>query len=180
VSGGLVVLVLASVVISLGLAPVFGLTTELIVGAAPQEQTGAASGISETGSELGGALGVAILGSLGVAIYRAGVATALPAGVPASVAAAAKDTLGGAVGVSASLPPALGEPLLAAARTAFVDGLHVTAAIAAIVGFGLALFALRTLREPGEPSEAPEECVGITPRLIPVAAAAVTPPRECF
>jgi MFS transporter, DHA2 family, multidrug resistance protein len=179
VSGGLIVLVVASVVISLGLAPVFGLTTELIVGAAPQEQTGAASGISETGSELGGALGVAILGSLGVAIYRAGVATALPAGVPASVAAAAKDTLGGAVGVSASLPPALGEPLLAAARTAFVDGLHVTAAIAAIVGFGLALFALRTLREPVTPSAAPEERVAIKPALVPVAAA-VTPPRECF
>ena len=52
-------LVVASVVISLGLAPVFGLTTELIVGSAPPERAGAASGISETGAELGGALGIA-------------------------------------------------------------------------------------------------------------------------
>ena len=44
-------------IISLGLAPVFTLTTELIVGSAPPERAGAASGISETGAELGGALG---------------------------------------------------------------------------------------------------------------------------
>src|SRR5918994_1238356 len=59
VTDGLVVLVAGSVVTSLGMAPVFGLTTEMIVGSAPPEQAGAASGISETGSELGGALGIA-------------------------------------------------------------------------------------------------------------------------
>jgi DHA2 family multidrug resistance protein-like MFS transporter len=67
-SNGLVALVIASVIISLGLAPVFGLTSELIVGSAPPERAGAASGISETGAELGGALGLALLGSIGVAI----------------------------------------------------------------------------------------------------------------
>ncbi|HSJ49835.1 MAG TPA: MFS transporter, partial [Actinomycetota bacterium] len=67
---GLPLLVAASIVISVGLAPVFALTTELIVGSAPPERAGAASGISETGAELGGALGIAILGSIGVAIYR--------------------------------------------------------------------------------------------------------------
>ena len=67
---GLGLLVASSVVISIGMAPVFGLTTELIVGSAPPERAGAASGISETGAELGGALGIAILGSIGVAIYR--------------------------------------------------------------------------------------------------------------
>ena len=76
-SGGdsLGLLVTASVVTSLGLAPVFGLTTELIVGSAPPERAGAASGISETAAELGGALGLAILGSIGVAIYRGRVST---------------------------------------------------------------------------------------------------------
>ena len=65
-SNGLAVVVIGSVVISLGLAPVFGLTTEMIVGSAPPERAGAASGISETGLELGGALGISLLGSLGV------------------------------------------------------------------------------------------------------------------
>ncbi len=77
-AGGLMTLIVSSVVISLGLAPVFGLTTELIVGSAPPERAGAASGISETGAELGGALGIAFLGSIGVALYRGQLADNCP------------------------------------------------------------------------------------------------------
>src|SRR6266540_3341193 len=57
----LAILAAASLVVSLGLAPVFTATTDLIVSSAPPERAGAASGISETGAELGGALGIAIL-----------------------------------------------------------------------------------------------------------------------
>ncbi len=67
-STGLAVLVTGSVVFSLGLAPVFTLATDLIVGSAPPERAGAASAISETASELGGALGIAILGVIGTAV----------------------------------------------------------------------------------------------------------------
>ncbi len=101
-----------SVIISLGLAPVFGLTTELIVGSAPPEQAGAASGISETGAELGGALGIAIMGSIGVAIYRGELADRLPAAVPAEAAEAARDTLGSAAAVAGQLPGELGAAVL--------------------------------------------------------------------
>jgi DHA2 family multidrug resistance protein-like MFS transporter len=175
-TNGLVPLVVASLVISLGLAPVFGLTTELIVGSAPPERAGAASGISETSAELGGALGLALLGSIGVAIYRGGLAHSLPAGLPAAAANAAKDTLGGAVGVAAGLPDAVANATLAAARGAFVDGMHVAAAIAAVVGFGLAIFALVALRERGaQPiAEEPE------PIDRPVRLSAPKPARECF
>jgi DHA2 family multidrug resistance protein-like MFS transporter len=173
-SGGLVPLVIASVVISLGLAPVFGLTTELIVGSAPPERAGAASGISETGAELGGALGLALLGTIGVALYRGGLGAGLTAGLPAEAADAARSTLGGAVGVASSLPPDVAGPLLSAARTSFVDGMHVAAAIAAVVGLGLALFAFVTLRHLGaEPSAAETEMVE-RPLL------AQKPARECF
>lgn len=64
----LATIVAASVVFSLGEAPVFTLATDLIVGAAPPERAGAASAISETSSELGGAFGIAILGSIGMAL----------------------------------------------------------------------------------------------------------------
>jgi len=173
---GLVPLVAASLIISLGLAPVFGLTTELIVGSAPEERAGAASGISETGAELGGALGIAILGSIGVAIYRSGLAGGLPASVPAAAASAARDTLGGAVGVASELPSETAEALLAAARAAFVDGMHVAAAIAAVVGFGLAVFALIMLRD--RPSELPT--AEATPIEQPIRLSAPKPARECF
>src|SRR5499433_241022 len=82
---------------SLALAPVFTATTDLIVSSAPPERAGAASGISETGAELGGALGLAVLGSIGLAVYRGHLASALPPGIPSQAAAAAQDTLGGAV-----------------------------------------------------------------------------------
>jgi MFS transporter, DHA2 family, multidrug resistance protein len=142
---GLATLIVASVVISLGMAPVFGLTTELVVGSAPPERAGAASGISETGAELGGALGIAILGSIGVAVYRGRLTDALEGSVPAEALAAARDTLGGAVAVARELP-AYGEIVLTTAREAFVAGMHLTALIAAVVAIGLALVALIVLR----------------------------------
>jgi MFS transporter, DHA2 family, multidrug resistance protein len=128
---GVGTLVAASTVIALGLGPVIGLITELVVGAAPAEKAGAASGISETAAELGAALGIAVLGSVAMAIYRAG----LPAGAPQT----ARDTLGGAV--------AVGDPALAdAARAAFVTGLTVTSAIGAVLGLALAIVAAVALR----------------------------------
>jgi DHA2 family multidrug resistance protein-like MFS transporter len=155
VAGGLVPLVAGSVIISLGMAPVFGLTTELIVGSAPPEQAGAASGISETGAELGGALGIAVLGSVGVAIYRGQLADQLPPGLPAKAAAAARDTLGSAVEVAAQLPDQLGAAVLEAARQAFVAGMQLTSAIAAAIGVALAVLTLVALRNQ-EPTAAEE------------------------
>ncbi len=180
-SDGLVPLVIASVIISLGLAPVFGLTTELIVGSAPPERAGAASGISETGAELGGALGLALLGSIGVAIYRDALDPALLAGLPPEAATAARDTLGGAVGVAGILPAGSADALLAAARTSFVDGMHVAAAIAAMTGLGLAAFAFVTLRDRGiERSETEPVCVEPTMIDEPVLVPLGKPARECF
>jgi DHA2 family multidrug resistance protein-like MFS transporter len=161
---GLAPLVAGSVVISLGLAPVFGLTTELIVGSAPPERAGAASGIAETGSELGGALGIAVLGSIGVAVYRGEVADSIPTGLPAEAALAARDTLGAAVAVAEQLPDRLGTALVEAARTAFVDGMHLTTAIATVLAVALAAIAFAMLRDVGtgtdddaEPSGAGED-----------------------
>jgi MFS transporter, DHA2 family, multidrug resistance protein len=75
---GLAVLVAGSVVFSLALAPVDTLATDLAVGAVPARRAGAASAISETSAEVGGALGIAILGVIGTAAYRGRVADAVP------------------------------------------------------------------------------------------------------
>ncbi|MGH9243796.1 MAG: MFS transporter [Acidimicrobiales bacterium] len=159
VTGGLPALITASVIISLGLAPVFGLTTELVVGSAPPEKAGAASGISETAAELGGALGIAILGSVGVAIYRGEIDADLPAQVPAEAASAARDTLGAAMGVADQLPDGVGAALLEVARGGFVYGMHVTAVISAVVAAAIAYIAVRLLRSPDEEPARPEPAV---------------------
>jgi DHA2 family multidrug resistance protein-like MFS transporter len=155
-ASGLVVLVIGSVVLSLGVAPVGTLATDMIVGSAPPERAGAASGISETSAEFGGALGIAVLGSVGTAVYRNRVADAFPDGVPPDAAETARDTLGGAVAVADGLPDRLGAALLDAVREAFTQGLHVTAVISAAIVLGMAILAvvlLRHVRTGSEPED---------------------------
>jgi MFS transporter, DHA2 family, multidrug resistance protein len=165
-ASGFAVIVTGSVVFSLGTAPVFTLTNDLIIGSAPPERAGAAAGISETAAELGGALGIAIFGSIGVAIYRGAMIAGVPRGVPAPAAKTARDTLGGAVEVAGQLPGRLGPELIDAARDAFIQGLHLAAAISAIGAIGLAVFVgllLRRVRPgsvlEGQPDQEPTAVV---------------------
>ncbi len=143
---GLAVLVAGSVVYSLGLAPVFTLATDVIVGAAPPERAGSAAAISETGSELGGALGIAILGSIGTAVYRGRMADALPAAMPPEAAEAARTTLGGALAAAERLPDQLGAELVLATRAAFAQSLELIAGISAFMTMVMAVLALIRLR----------------------------------
>jgi MFS transporter, DHA2 family, multidrug resistance protein len=167
----LAILVGASLLVSLGLAPVFTATTDLIVSSAPPERAGAASGISETGAELGGALGIAILGSIGVAVYRGQLADTLPAGIPDQAAAVARDTLGGAVGVAAQLPGEAGAALVMVAREAFTQGMQLTVTLSAAVAVGVAVMATVLLRQVPASAEAePGERPAPEPELQPEPA----------
>ncbi|NJM09150.1 MFS transporter [Candidatus Gracilibacteria bacterium] len=135
------------VLISLGFGMTFTVSTDLVVGSAPPERAGAASALTETGAELGGALGIAVLGTLGMTIYRSRLAATLPEGVPATSAAAAQDTLGNVVAQVELLPAATGEALLLAARLAFTQGLQLLSLIAAVVMAGLVVLAAVMLRD---------------------------------
>ncbi|MEK9803622.1 MAG: MFS transporter, partial [Curvibacter sp.] len=75
-------LILATLVMSLGMAPVFTIGTEIVVTSAPPERAGAASAMAETASEFSGACGIAIFGSLGTLLYRERLLAALPQEVP--------------------------------------------------------------------------------------------------
>jgi DHA2 family multidrug resistance protein-like MFS transporter len=149
---GLFVLVTASLLWSMGIALVVTLSTDLIVGSAPPERAGAASALSETSAELGGAVGIAVLGSIGTAIYRSEIADGLPAGLSYEAAATARDTLGGAMSVASQLSDVSSAALLEASRAAFVDGLHVVAVCGAVVVIGLAVATVRWLGEGQEGS----------------------------
>jgi DHA2 family multidrug resistance protein-like MFS transporter len=155
---GLVGLVAGTSMVYLGLGPVFTLGTDLIVGSAPPERAGAAAAISETSSEFGGALGIAVLGSFGTAIYRSALTGADLSGIPASARQAASETLGGAVAAAQRLPPALGAELLATAQQAFVHAFELTAALCAVTAAATALAAvllLRRNRPDVEPASSP-------------------------
>ena len=139
----------AMLVFSAGIAPLGTITTDLILGAAPPERAGAASAISETSFEFGGALGIAVLGSVVTAAYRTAMDRADLDGLPALAVAEAKDTLGGAIAVAETLSADRGAVLLETARDAFVHAFAVSAGISALLSFAAALMAAAFLRGAG-------------------------------
>jgi DHA2 family multidrug resistance protein-like MFS transporter len=137
------------------------LGTDLVVGAAPMDKAGSAAGISQTGTELGVALGIAILGSVGGAVYRDRMTGALSADLPTETAEAAQDSLAGASSAAESLPPDAAARLLESAGDAFSRGLGTVATVGAVVVAGLAIAATALLRHSdptpeAQPSQAPE------------------------
>jgi len=126
-------LLIAATIYAFGIVGVMTVGNELIMGAVPPERAGAAAAVVETATEFGAALGIAILGSLGIAVYRSGLVASAPQGTPPTALAAARDTLGGAITVADRLPGRVGTDLLEAARAAFTHGLNNAALGAAIV-----------------------------------------------
>ena len=134
-------ILVAMVTMSIGLAPVFTLATDLVVGSAPPERAGSAAAMSETCAEFGGALGIALFGSLGTALYRAAMADFDLSGLGAETVESARATLGGAEAVARQLPGASGELLLSAARDAFMQGMQITAVVGALMILGMGITA---------------------------------------
>ncbi|WP_369356557.1 MFS transporter [Streptomyces sp. cg2] len=138
-----------SAVYASGLVVVMSLGNELALGAAPPERAGSASALLESGTELGGALGMAILGTVGSAVYRGDIRGALPGGLTDQAAGTAQETLAGALAVAARLPGEAGHVLVAAAKDAFTQGLHTAVLCAAgVMGTG-AVLAVVLLRGMG-------------------------------
>ena len=128
-AGGLAVVVTGTVVFALGLAPVYVAATQAAVDAVPSSTSGAASGLSETGAELGGALGIAVLGSLLLGAYRSRLAEG-PATAPLH---APSDTLGGALAAGKTMPPHDGTALADSARHAFTVAFQATEGAGALL-----------------------------------------------
>ena len=128
-----------------GVVAMAALVTDIAMLEMDPARAGTASAVLETSSELGGALGIAVLGSIGAAVYHHVVQ--VPAGVSAAAAASISDSLAGAHAVLPTLSPDLGAQALEQAKTAFMSGLHgaaVTGAILLLAGAALCLALLRT------------------------------------
>jgi MFS transporter, DHA2 family, multidrug resistance protein len=113
-------LLAAATVYAGGVVGVMSIANELIMGAVPPQRAGAAAAVVETASEFGGALGIAVLGSIGTAAYRSSLATGAPAGLPPAAAGQARSTLGGALSAAGQLHGRAGTGLADAACAAFM------------------------------------------------------------
>jgi DHA2 family multidrug resistance protein-like MFS transporter len=138
-------LAVGNLIVSLGMAPCAAIAADLVVGAAPPEKAGVASGLNETSSEFGGALGIALMGSAMTFLYRGQLQRALPPGLSPSLAEAALRTLGGATAAGRLLPDH-GQALAAAARQAYAEAFRTTAFGGAIILALSAAAAVAALR----------------------------------
>lgn len=144
--------------------------TTLIMSAVPPARAGIGSAMNDTTRELGGALGVAVLGSLLTTRFATEVAPALD-GLPEPSAALARSGLSGALEVAAGLGGRAGDALAEAAREAFVDGLGLAAIVAAAtLGVTAALAARLLPREAPAAVPAPGPALDgdLAPRPAPV------------
>ncbi|MFE7132472.1 MFS transporter [Streptomyces sp. NPDC057638] len=137
-------LVVAMVPVGIGFGMAFAVTGDTVLATVPKERAGSGAAISETAMEVGGALGIAVLGSALNSAYTKGVE--LPDGVPAPVVPVIEDSIAAAAHVAATLPAELAAQVMEAARHAFVDAFHVSALVAAGVMGLVALVSLATLR----------------------------------
>ncbi|MFJ6073014.1 MFS transporter [Streptomyces sp. NPDC093065] len=150
-------------VLASGIVMVMSQLMDLALGTVPVERAGSASSLMETGTEFGGALGMAVLGSIGTAVYRHGV--------PDSAPAAAHETLGGALAVADGLPGRAGDALATAAREAFTQGMQGAAIAGAAILVGAAVLTTATLRRVRVREEAAAEDAGQAGSLTPLGGA---------
>jgi DHA2 family multidrug resistance protein-like MFS transporter len=150
---GLGLLIAGATVVFLGIGLVGALANNTVIGSAPPERAGSAAAIAQTSGDLGIAMGIAVLGSVGTGWY----ARQLTAGadVPAEALDTARNSVTEAAAVASGLPGPAGSSLFDAARAAFTDGLHLTAAVSAALVICLAVLAHLTLRRPAAAAEEP-------------------------
>jgi DHA2 family multidrug resistance protein-like MFS transporter len=142
----------------LGVAPLVTLGNNLVLSSAPPAATGQASGTSQTLNELGGALGIAVLGSVGTALYRGQIDTAPTGGVSAGDVHAVHDTLAGAASVAGDLPAGL----FGAAQAAFTHGMSVVELVGAGLMLAVAALLAAGLRDK-QPATTPEPVGELAP-----------------
>lgn len=148
-------------VIGMGIVTVMALVSDMALASAPAEKAGSAASLLETGQEFGGALGMAVLGSIGTAVYRSDL--------PASAPAAARETLGAAVAGT-------DRALAGLAQQAFVHGMQYAAVGGTLILVIAAVLAAGMLRGPAAAAKAAAQAQGAEGDGSEVAPARISEP----
>jgi len=138
------------VILASGMAFTMAPSTESIMGSLPRAKAGVGSAVNDTTRQVGGALGVAVIGSVYSSVYTEQMSRAIAGLVPSGagraptgdVVSTISDSIGGALGVARSIGGAPGQALADASKAAFVDGMHQGVLVGAAVAMVGALVAL--------------------------------------
>jgi EmrB/QacA subfamily drug resistance transporter len=159
------------VVLASGLALTMAPATESIMGSLPLAKAGVGSAVNDTTRQVGGALGVAVLGSVFTSIYGSHLTNALSGqALPADVLEQAKDSVGAALRAAAAIGGNTGNEIGAAARSAFIDGFHAAlrvGALVTIIGVVITLVWLPARARPSDVDSQAEEFEAEHPELQP-------------
>ena len=139
VAGGMIIRGIFGIGMGLTVPP----ATESIMGALPKDRAGVGSAVNDTTRQTGGALGVAVIGSVFAWRYHAGLGGL--EGLPTTATDAAHDSIGKALGVAGQLPVEQATKLLDVANTAYFSGLRTGVWLGAAILAGTAVFAWRCL-----------------------------------
>jgi hypothetical protein len=131
------------------MALVMSPTTELLMSSVPVTKAGMGAAMNDTTRELGGSLGVAVLGSVLASQYATNISAAT-GGLPATAAATAKASLAGALHVATALPADQAGQLATAARSAWMNGLSISMIVGAVIIVAAA--AIARIGLPGNPA----------------------------
>jgi DHA2 family multidrug resistance protein-like MFS transporter len=146
VSSSIVVVLIGVGLMAAGMVSAKTLTSEIVITSAPAERAGASAAISETFSELGSALGFAVIGSIGSAVFHRQMTDVHPAGLSPAALRSAQNTIGGTLDATQHLPKPAGDALLVAGKAAFTHGLEtaaLTGAVAMVVVAAIVTLLLR-------------------------------------
>jgi hypothetical protein len=138
--------------LAVGMGLVMAPATESIMGSLPLGKAGVGSAVNDTTRQVGGALGIAVIGSVLSSMHGSKIAEALSgSGLPDAAVEAARNSLGGALAIADGVGGETGAQMAGAAKSAFVSALHggaIVAAVAAALGAVVVAIYL--------PSHAPE------------------------
>ena len=140
--------IVVTCLLGLGMGHIMAPATESIMGALPREKAGVGSAMNDTTRQVGGAVGVALLGSVLASEYGSRMGDVLRGtGTPASLVNRASDSIGAAVSVVRNTPQArpFAPQILGAARSSFVHGMHTSVTVAAVILFAAAAGVVRWL-----------------------------------
>lgn len=167
------------ILLGFGMGTAMAPATDSIMGSLPPERAGVGSAVNDTTRELGGALGVAVLGSILASHYRVSITSV--AGfelLPPAAADAVKDGISGATAVAARLPAEAARQLNQAADAAFVNAISATVIVGAVIAVVGALIAFVFLPARAERVDDEEQAQVLDPLVYATAQRLSAPKRS--
>lgn len=150
VDSGYGLVALSMTIVSFGMAAAMSPTTDLLMSAVPPERAGMGSATNDTTRELGGALGIAILGSVLASQYTESISSKLPAMIPDNIREVIEQSLAGALAIGEKIGGVQGQTLIDASKEAWMGGYSTSLLVGSIIIAAASVIAFKFLPNQAE------------------------------